>query len=186
MRIFIAIELPAAIKAALAELQHELRQTQAQVSWAKPDNLHLTLKFLAEVEAARINALAHACEETARQHRALSLRVDQLGFFPNPRQARVVWVGLAGDLSSLEQLQQQLEEQLVTLGLAREAKPFRPHLTLGRLKTPPKGKQLAEAVAAYRLPSIAFTVSELVLMQSQLHPDGSVYTPLARARLSAV
>jgi RNA 2',3'-cyclic 3'-phosphodiesterase len=185
MRTFIAIELPAEIKSALAAAQDELRQARAQVSWTKPDNLHLTLKFLGEIEAAQINSIAQACAETARQYGALSLHLDQLGCFPNSRQPRVVWAGLAGDLSALAELQKHLEDQIAALGLAHDIKPFRPHLTLGRVKTPPKGKQLAEAVAAYRLPALAFTGAEIVLMQSQLQPTGSIYTPLHHARLGA-
>jgi len=185
MRTFIAIELPAEIKTALAAAQDQLRQARAQVSWTQPDNLHLTLKFLGEIETAQINAVTQACAATARQYNALNLQLDQLGFFPNPRQPRVVWAGLAGDLSVLAELQKHLEDQLAALGLAHDIKPFRPHLTLGRVKIPPTGKQLAEAVAAYRLPTLAFTVAEIVLMQSQLDPSGSIYTPLHHARLGA-
>lgn len=185
MRTFIAIELPAAIKNALAAAQDELREARAQVSWTKPDNLHLTLKFLGEIEAAQINSIAQACAETACQYGALSLQLEQLGCFPNPRQPRIVWAGLAGDLAALAELQKQLEDRLAALGLTHDIKPFRPHLTLGRIKAPPKGNQLAEAVAAYRLPTLGFTVSEIVLMQSQLDPAGSIYTPLHHARLGA-
>lgn len=183
MRLFIAIELPSEIKAALAVCQQKLRQTSAQASWPSPENLHLTLKFLGEVEAARLPILKQICTETARQATSFTLTTHGLGFFPNAKRSRVVWVGLQADTRQLPALQQQLEARLTEVGFPADDKAFHPHLTLGRIKTPTHIRALVEGVQAYAFPALSFTVTELVLMQSQLHASGSIYTPLLRAPL---
>jgi len=186
MRLFVAIELPSEIKAELASLQKELLQAQAEVSWTKPENLHLTLKFLGEVGTERVKSIEQACLEATRASKPLSLTTHETGFFPNKRRPRVVWAGLQGDLAELQVLQNGLETQLATLSFAREEKAFHPHLTLGRIKTTKNIAQLVSSAEAYQLPTLTFTVSELVLMQSQLHPSGSIYTPHSHARLSTM
>jgi 2'-5' RNA ligase len=186
MRLFVAIELPNEIKDELASLQKELRQAQAEVSWTKPENLHLTLKFLGEVGTERVEQIEQAYAEAARASKPLSLATHETGFFPNLRRPRVVWAGLQGDLDELLALQNKLETQFATLGFTHELKPFQPHLTLGRIKTTKNVAPLVARAEAYQLPTLSFTASELVLMQSQLHPGGSIYTPLSRARFGTM
>lgn len=181
MRLFIALELPAPVKQALAEAQTELRRARASVSWSKPENLHLTLKFLGETDAARLPELAAAGAATAAKTAPFALELTQVGGFPNLRQPRVLWVGLAGARASLLRLHGELETQLAAQGFPRETKPLHPHLTLGRVKPGADVRPLVELAPHVQVPSVAFTVSELVLMESQLHPSGSIYTPLHRA-----
>jgi RNA 2',3'-cyclic 3'-phosphodiesterase len=184
MRLFIAIELPKEIKVALAACQQELRQTGAHASWPQPDNLHLTLRFLGEVDAGRLPVLKQVCVDTARQATRFTLTTHGLGFFPNTKRPRVVWVGLLADTQQLPTLRQQLEARLTEVGLPVDDKAFHPHLTLGHIKTPTHIHALIERVQAYAFPTLSFTVTELVLMQSQLQATGSLYTPLLRAPLS--
>ena len=94
MRIFIAIELPEEIKRAIAALQDDLRLARAEVSWPKPENIHLTLKFLGEIEESLVSQVAQACVETAERFTSFTLSINQAGAFPNARQPRVMWVGL--------------------------------------------------------------------------------------------
>jgi 2'-5' RNA ligase len=183
MRLFVAIELPEEIKTALTALQQSLRPARADVAWAKPDNLHLTLKFLGETPADRIAAIGLACAEAAKANEPFTLTTNGTGFFPDERRPRIVWAGLSGAVSELQALQQQVEACLAVQGCPPEIKPFRPHLTLGRCKSPNNLSELAKHLQKNQLPALSFTVSELVLMQSQLHPTGSLYTPLQRARL---
>ena len=183
MRLFVAIELPEEIKTALTDLQQALRPARADVAWAKPENLHLTLKFLGETSSERVAALSLACVEAAKACPPFTLTTNGSGFFPDERRPRVVWVGLSGAVAALEALQQQVEACLSVQGCSPEIKPFRPHLTLGRCKSPNNIAQLAKHLQSYPLPALSFTVSELVLMQSQLNPAGAIYTPLQRARL---
>lgn len=185
MRLFFALELPNEIKTALEAMQSELRQTRAAVGWTKPENLHLTLRFLGEVETARLPALKQTCAQAAQQTAPLTLTLNGIGFFPSDRKPKVLWAGLADAANALPALHQALETRLTSREFAGEDKPFRAHLTLGRFKAPGNTQTLVQLAQAYQLPALQFTVTELVLMQSQLHPTGSIYTPLTRASFTA-
>lgn len=183
MRVFIALEIPPEIKAALAALQQELRQTRAAVSWTQPDNFHVTLKFLGEVEAPRLSAITAACLAAAAQVSAFSLRLQQTGVFPKLKQPKVLWAGLHSEGEALQQLQQRVEDHLQPLGFAKEH-TFHPHLTVGRVKSLAHSADVTAKWLAYPLPELSFQVCELVVMQSQLHPAGALYTPLAVGKLA--
>jgi 2'-5' RNA ligase len=182
VRTFIAIELPEEIKAAIAALQAELRRARAEVSWTKPENLHLTLKFLGEIEEQRIGQIESACIETAAAAAPFTLSLTGAGVFPHASRPRVLWVGLAGEVEKVKLLQSDLDERLARAGFEREARAFQPHLTAGRIKSPKGAPALVSRAQAYRLPALSFTVREVVVMRSQLHPAGARYTPLARAK----
>ena len=184
MRVFIAIELPADIKLALAAVQSDLRQARAEVSWARPESLHLTLKCLGEVAASRWPEIVEACAVAAARVAPFALKVGGAGGFPNLQQPRVLWVGLTTGLVELRMLQQKLEATLQALGWAKEARTFNPHLTLGHVKTPHNLVAATARLLAYPVPELPFQVQELVVMQSQLHPAGSIYTPLAKCDLN--
>ncbi len=183
MRTFIAIELPNEVKAALAALQNDLRQARADVAWTKPDNLHLTLKFLGEVDAKQISEITNACNDAAVSADSFLLSIKSTGVFPNVKQPKVLWVGLAGAMDKLQSLQRQLDTNLHALGFAKETRGFNPHLTLGRVKSRLNEAAVRAKLLMAELPALSFTVSELVVMQSQLHPAGSIYTPLAHCQL---
>lgn len=183
MRTFIAIEMPGPIKAELAKLQSELRQTGAEVGWANPDTIHLTLRFLGEVEERQLDKLKQLCAQTAAEFPPFTLQLNDTGYFPNFRQPRVLWVGLAGETDIAAQLQKRLEKELVALGFSHEDKPFKPHLTIGRVKSSKYVKPLVAKADMYVLPELSFEVGELVLFKSELHPAGARYTALARSEL---
>lgn len=183
MRVFIAIELPVEIKTELATLQNELRQARADVSWTKPENFHLTLKFLGEVAEPQIADITNACGDAAASVSAFSLRLQNTGVFPNLKQPKVLWVGLTGEDNALQQLHRQVEEHLQALGFAKEARAFKPHLTLGRVKSLTNIAAATAKLLMYPLPEVSFQAHELIVMQSQLHSAGSIYTPLARCGL---
>jgi len=183
MRTFIAIEIPSEIKAALAALQTDLRRADADVSWTKPENIHLTLKFLGEVAEERIVEIEKVCLTLGDESHPFSLRLNDTGVFPNTRQPRVLWAGLSGDIESAAEMQTRLDEMLLLIGFEREEKKFQPHLTIGRLKSNKKTRELLALADAHQLPALSFDVSEIVLMKSELHPAGARYTPMARASL---
>ena len=183
MRTFIAIELPDTVKAELANLQAELRQTGADVTWTKPDNIHLTLRFLGEVEERQLDELKQLCAETAAAFQPFSLALKDTGYFPNFRQPRVLWVGLAGEMEIAKQLQKRLDAELIARGFNQEDKPFKPHLTLGRVKSGKNLKLLVAKADMYSLPELSFEADELVLFKSELLPAGARYTALAKWKL---
>ena len=184
MRIFIAIELPSEIKSALAALQTELRRAGADVSWTKPENLHLTLNFLGEVDEKRIVEVEQACVSSAAEFQPFTLILNDTGVFPNARQPRVLWAGLSGEVENVVEIHRRLDERLALIGFKREEKRFHPHLTIGRLKSNKKIRELLALADEHRLPALSFVVAEIVMMKSELHPAGAEYTPMAKVSLS--
>ena len=183
MRTFIAIEIPPEINSALMDLQTELRRAGADVSWTKPENLHLTLNFLGEVDEKRIVEVERACVSSAAEFQPFTLSLNDTGVFPNARQPRVLWAGLSGEVENVIAIRNRIEEKLALIGFKREEKRFNPHLTVGRLKSNKKARELLALAEAYRLPPLSFVVTEIVLMKSELHPAGAEYTRLAKAYL---
>jgi 2'-5' RNA ligase len=183
MRTFIAIEIPSEIKAALASLQNEMRRAGADVSWTRPENIHLTLKFLGEVDERRIGEIEKVCADMAAEFQPFTLSLNETGVFPNARQPRVLWAGLAGEIEKAVEMQRRLDEGLALIGFEREEKEFHPHLTIGRVKSNKKTREMLSLAGAHQVPALSFVVAELVLMKSELHPAGARYTPLAKASL---
>lgn len=183
MRIFVAIEISEDAKSVIAGLQNKLRDADADASWTRPENIHLTLKFLGEVSESLIAEVAKVCLKCAADFHYLDFTLSGVGAFPDPRQPRILWVGLRGDLGPLVQLQKELDEGLSRIGFEPDRKPFSAHLTMGRVKSRRNSRALMAAANDYQLAPIAFSVSEIVLMRSQLHPAGSRYTRLASAAL---
>ena len=183
MRTFIAIEIPTEVKSALAALQTELRRAGADVSWTKPENIHLTLNFLGEVDERRIGEVENVCVASAAEFQPFTLSLNDTGVFPNVRQPRVLWVGLAGEIGKTSEMRKRLDDGLALLGFEREEKDFRPHLTIGRVKSNRKIRELLALAGACQVPASPFVVTEIVLMKSELHPAGARYTPVARVPL---
>jgi len=183
LRTFVAVEIPGEVRAALAAVQSHLKHLQVRARWVRPQGMHLTLKFLGDVPADRIPRAADALQLAAGGHAAFSLTAAGIGVFPALRRPRVIWAGFSGGTGPLAGLQAGVEENLAAAGFPREDRPFRAHLTIGRCS------EAAPAVMGEAVKSFAgecfggFDVSEIVLFQSDLKPDGAVYTALARAKL---
>lgn len=179
VRAFVAANLNPDLQAALARVQDRLKTTRANVGWVRLENLHLTLKFLGEVEEGRVSAIKEAIAAATVGCGSIRLVFQGLGAFPRPREARVVWVGLSHGTEALVELQTRIEAGLESLGFAREARPFTAHLTLGRVRGPAHREQLARAIAE----APAETLGEMVLdrielMKSNLNTGGARYSIL--------
>ncbi len=185
MRLFVAINLPDALRRAAFDAAAPLRELAPRASWVPEARLHLTVKFLGERADADVARLADALMAVAAGHRAMPLRVAGAGAFPNLRRPRVVWIGVESD-PRLELLHHDVEEVLGTLGVELEGKPFRPHLTLGRLREAPGPDRLrafARAARGLRFEGESL-VESLDLMQSVLGGAGGPrYELLAAAPL---
>jgi RNA 2',3'-cyclic 3'-phosphodiesterase len=183
MRSFIAIEIPSHVKDALGKLQDELRRTGGDVAWVNPESIHLTLKFLGEVEKKRIGEVEKVCLATSEKLPTFKLSLNGSGAFPNARHPRVLWAGLSGETTTLRRLQEHLDEQLAPIGFDPEEKDFRPHLTIGRVKSNRNVGELITRADLYQMPALSFVVEEIVLMKSDLHSEGAIYTKLFNAKL---
>lgn len=180
MRAFIAIELPESLKQTLARVQRQLECAE-RVAWVKPANMHLTLRFLGEVAESRIDDLK-VCMERAAAYSSFELVPKGLGAFPNLHRPRVFWAGIEDKSRSLTELQKRLQAELEQAGFGREDHPFSAHLTLGRVKDSGT-RTTQEALRRLDFSAPPFKVAEIVLMRSDLRPQGSLYTRLAAARL---
>lgn len=179
LRSFICIEIPESIKERIGRLQDTLRAIDAQVSWTKPSNIHLTLKFLGNVEASRIARISQSLERAAHGMNSLEIDVSGAGCFPSARNPRVLWIGFSDVPEPLRELYSNIEAELARQGFDREKRKFSPHLTIGRVREPHNSAQLAEALIAGGFESEVFRATKVILMRSDLKPTGAVYTPQA-------
>ncbi|MBI2882294.1 MAG: RNA 2',3'-cyclic phosphodiesterase [Candidatus Methylomirabilis oxyfera] len=179
IRAFVAANLNPDLKAALAMVQDRLKATRADVGWVRPENLHLTLKFLGQVEEDCIGAIGEAIAAAATGSGPVHLVFQGLGAFPRPREARVVWTGLSHGSEALAALQARIEAALESLGFAREARRFTAHLTLGRVRGPARREQLARAITEAPAEALGEMVLDRIeLMKSDLSAGGARYSIL--------
>lgn len=188
IRAFIAVELPGEVAPFLARLQDDLKKReQAPVKWVDPESIHLTLKFLGNIDAGKVDAIAAAISEAAKGIGPLPLRLGAPGAFPNVRAPRVICVGLEGNTEGLSALHRNIERALVPLGFPPEKRRFSPHLTLGRVRdqaAPNERRLLGEAVSSLKVEtSPAFEARAVSLMRSTLTREGALYDRLASAAL---
>ena len=146
----------------------------------------MTLKFLGDVATGQIETIATAIEKAARGFAPLSLSARGVGVFPDIRRARVFWVGIGGQFRQLGQLQAAVADGLARVGFPAEKRPYKGHLTIGRVKQAVDSRQLAAALTEFSgFETKRFTVDEVVLFRSQLRPDGPIYSRLKTVTLEA-
>ncbi len=186
IRSFIAIEIPEVLRQRLKDFLRELKNTGADVKWMRPEGIHLTLKFLGAVEQEALEKLSHALRPAVEKFTPFELKVQGAGCFPSFRNPRVVWTGLIEKEDTVSGLQREIETITAELGFPSEERPFKPHLTLGRVRSP-KGKipltQMIEGNLHLDLGS--FRVERVILFRSDLRPEGAVYTKLQEFYLMA-
>jgi 2'-5' RNA ligase len=186
LRLFVAINLPASVRDAVYADAGPLRSVAPRVKWVAPASLHVTLKFLGSQDDAMLPALERALADVASRHAAVDVETRRLGAFPNFRRPRVVWVGMTG-AGALGGIARDVDRSLASLGIPSETRPFRAHLTLGRVKddmTPSDAQALAD-VAGAGVPPRGFAIRTIDLMQSELGPGGSKYSVVAAVPLHA-
>ena len=184
MRLFVAINLSAEIRRGVLAATGPLRERAPELSWVGEPRLHLTLKFLGEQPDDRLGEIKDVLALVAGRHRELVMNIGGVGAFPNFRRARVVWIGIAQD-PRLELLHHDVEIACESIGFEVEGRPFRPHLTLARVKTPlsdEKGRELSRLAKRTDYQSDCI-VRSVDLMRSDLSPQGSTYTTLVSAAL---
>ena len=184
MRVFIALELPPVIKEEAAAVQRELMKSEAHVGWVRTEGMHLTLKFLGEISESQLSEIEKALESAAGGTGSVKFTVRGLGVFPNPKNPRVVWLGIQPEDDRLLRLQERIDRALAPLGFPPEKRDFRPHLTLGRVKSSRDMDGLMKAMAVHHhFWAGECTLGELYLIQSELKREGAVYTRLCSVAL---
>jgi 2'-5' RNA ligase len=183
IRTFVCIEVPRAIKGRVEDLQRALRANDAQVSWVKPSNIHLTIKFLGGVPQSKVAGVCEAVGRAAAVSGEFDIEVGGAGCFPSARSPRVLWVGLGNMPEGLRQLHSNIESELAREGFPREQKRFSPHLTIGRVRGPQNAARTADDLIGRGFEPETFRATEVIVMRSDLNPSGSTYTPQATIRL---
>ena len=184
IRAFIAFELPENVISSISRIQAELKSLRFKMRWVRPEGIHLTLKFLGDIDPGDTDGIGKAMQDTAGKYAPIPLEAKGIGAFPGVNRARVIWIGLSGRTDLLAALHRDLDEKLAALGFPLERRGFKGHLTLCRAKGRIDPKRLADAVRAFDgSQSAPFTVKSLVLFRSELKPGGAVYTKLSSASL---
>jgi 2'-5' RNA ligase len=189
-RLFIAVSIPDKVKSEIEKTQDILRRAMpiGAVRWTKPEQFHITLKFLGNVKVSDTDALTQAVRDVCKNFSPLKLRAEWLGFFPNENRPRVVWIGVHDKKNILLKLQKAIESAVK--GLTKEAvdKAFTGHLTLGRAKDiERKNAETLRKVAGTFAKRFfgGWTASEVEIFRSDLSADGSHYHRLASVPLAA-
>jgi 2'-5' RNA ligase len=185
MRLFVAVNLPDSLKKTLADLQRELKGIPADAKWVGARNLHLTVQFLGDVSGEQVPEIVFALQEAARGISPFTLDIARTGVFPGTERARVFWAGVGGELPVFSLLHRRVQGTLAPLGFIPEKRPFSPHLTLARLRSPRGADLLLEKARV--LPGAGkfgtFRVESVDLMQSELDRSGAKYSCLAGVNL---
>jgi len=183
VRLFVALEIPAAVRDNLAAQIKELRDLSTKVAdkrprWVRPENLHVTLKFIGEVASTKLDAIRGALS-AIRSNAPVDLKFRGLGFFPNERHPRVLWAGLEAS-ANLTSLAGDIDGALETQGIACERRTFTPHLTLARIEPPDLHEKLRASIQENTAREFgSFQTREFHLIESKLKPSGAEYTTLA-------
>lgn len=183
LRLFVACEIPEDAKAGITEITRQLREHSGNdVRWIKADGVHVTLKFLGEVPEKKLPQIKLAIQEAVVGHSPFELEFSNIGVFGGREGLRIMWVGIAGDVLRLEALVRAMNAALAVVGFEPERRPFRPHLTLGRVRDEVATRRRAEievAVGKTKVPQVTWRTNQVSLMRSRITPQGAMYDVLA-------
>lgn len=184
MRVFVAVNFPARLRQKIARLCRPIQEAGVPGRWNEADQIHLTLKFIGEIPATEVDPISEALAEVAGSFRPFDMKFGVIGAFPSPRRPRVVWLGVE-QTPELRFIKDDLERRLAELGIAREERPYQPHVTLGRAPRDAEAgefRRLEETARSLRVPDV-YRVTHLDLMKSQVGAGGAVHTRLLAARM---
>lgn len=176
MRSFIAVNLPVDLKDDIGDITDRLRNAGPKARWVPAQNLHLTLKFLDEINEDQVGPIIGAITLAKENVTPFDVRLGGFGFFPNDRRARVFWIGIQDGFEILKGLADEIDKQLTPLGFKREKRPFSAHVTLARFRQPGPAGDLVKAAAHIQFEHEPVRVGQIDLMKSVLAPSGATYS----------
>ena len=181
-RTFIAVRFSDEVIAALDDLQARLKAavgSRAKIKWVEPGNIHLTLQFLGDVGVEVLEEMAGLLKEAFTDNPPFEVKLYSLGVFPSPRKPRVVWVGIQTGVLELKAVSDAVHQVTQDFGFMREKRPFRPHVTLGRVRNPQKSADISTGLEEIGEAGAGSCQIDMVhLVASELRPTGPVYTTL--------
>jgi len=184
VRLFVAIELTDEVRDALQEAQKALGRATDGVRWVRPEQLHLTVKFLGETPDGEVPRVAEAVARSAARSKPFEIQLTECGCFPPRGPVRIVWVGTHDGSGALQECVNAVEDELEGIGFPRETRAFSPHLTVGRAKEGRSAEGVRAAAEGGKVKSVRQSASDLTLMSSVLSPKGPSYSVVTRAKLS--
>jgi 2'-5' RNA ligase len=183
-RLFVAVPLPVDVREIIGDVERQLKAHSWPVKWIEPDLAHITLTFLGDTQMDLVPAIERELEAITTRRRGAEAVIGEVGAFPSTNRARVIWLGLGGELSPLADLAKDVDAAMSGIGFSPEGRPFRPHITLGRLrpgKTPPS--DLAEVIERLDLPRMSVPLDRVQLVRSVLGQPGPTYKALSEWQL---
>ena len=186
IRTFIALDISAEVRQGLGDLIKRLKKgfhyTAARPKWVRPESIHLTLKFLGNIEESQVEGISEILKNAAAETHPFTLRVRDLGVFPHPRRPRVLWCGLTKGEKQAVSLQKKIDRGLAGLGFEKEKRAFHPHFTLARIKSLKGAGAMMNIIKIHEHTLVGeCLVDRVILFRSQLHPEGARYTRLFEA-----
>ncbi len=180
IRSFLAFEIPDEIKETVLSIYKGLKESELDIRWVREENIHLTVVFMGNVQEKDIDAIEKEVKKVCSKYAPFRIKVKGAGVFSNLRNARVLWIGVKGDIERMSYFRNSLQKKLKPFGIKEESRSFSPHLTVGRFR---KGfndpKRLKELIEKFKdIESSEVILKELSLFKSDLRPDGAVYTKL--------
>lgn len=187
IRLFIAVSLSAEILNKL-EIYISENRSFSGIRWVNTANIHLTLKFLGNVEIKRIPKICDRLDSLTSRFSTLSLAVTGIGCFPNPERPRIIWAGIHKNAIIIQDIASKLDEELHSIGFEKEKRPFTPHITIGRIKDPKRFAatsgftNMVQKMQRHEFGECDIT--KISLIQSLLRPEGPLYTEVHSSPLS--
>lgn len=183
IRTFIAVKLPDHVIRRLSECQQDLKKHNMRVKWTRPENIHLTLKFLGDILPNDVGPVCRAIDSSVKEFTPITLYAGGVGVFPRIRRPKILWTGILGQTDVLVKMHNAIDAGLSILGFTKEERPFTGHLTLGRFKGNPDSELLIDVMKTYSdMVSDEFLVNAVSVYQSDLKSSGPIYTNLASIR----
>lgn len=190
MRAFIAIELPENVKDFLVRIQNQLRNSGEDVKWVAPENIHLTLKFLGEIDEKKLDKIAFILEDIAKNINPFYVGIGSLGAFPKINIPRVIWVGIDKGDNQIKDIVRDLEEEIAKVGIPKEDRPYSCHITIGRIKSDLNRERLVQDLKTlagnFGEGNIEFLSDSITLFKSTLTPRGPIYEALKKITLEII
>jgi 2'-5' RNA ligase len=185
MRAFIAIELSDEMRSGLAQVQSHLKYSGADVKWVEEDNIHLTLKFLGDIDEKKCAQIKNILDEISAAIKPFEINIKDIGAFPKIEFPRVIWAGLDKGAKESSEIAKKLDEGLSKIGFEKESRPFVAHVTIGRVRSAKNKatlKEKIETLGGLGVRNKGKIVNSIALFQSTLTPSGSIYAKLHEAK----
>lgn len=183
MRTFIAVEVPDSAKDRIAQMVNRLKATGTDIKWVEPDNIHVTLKFLGNIGTGQPAVIRDGLSAALDTADAFDLKLGRIGAFPDMNRPRVFWISIVEGRDELVAMQHRIETELHARGFVREERPFSPHLTIGRVRSPRGLTKLTDLIGDMAFETEPFSVKRAAVVKSDLKPDGPMYTVIDHVEL---